>query len=107
MIKPEQEKLDLSLKGDEINGFIRALSDVPGGYVYLNEQKLKIFKAKYLNEDFSGEIGEIVKADKLGLYIKVSDGVLSVLELQKEGKKRMDYRSFINGNQNLLHSIVK
>ena len=107
MIKPEQEKLDLSLKGNEINGYIRALSDIPGGYVYLNEQKLKIFKAKYINEEFPGSIGEIVKADKFGLYIKVVDGVLSILELQKEGKKRMDYRSFINGNQNLLHSIVK
>ena len=107
MIKPEQEKLDLSLKGNEINGYIRALSDIPGGYVYLNEQKLKIFKAKYINEEFPGSIGEIVKADKFGLYIKVVDGVLSILELQKEGKKRMDYRSFINGNQNLLYSIVK
>ena len=107
MIKPEQEKLDFLLKGEEINGYIRALSDIPGGYVYLNDQKLKIFKAKYLNEEFAGDIGEIVKADKFGLYIKVVDGVLSILELQKEGKKRMDYRSFINGNQNLLHNIVK
>ena len=107
MIKPQQEKLDLSLNGQDINGFIRALSDVPGGYVFLNEQKLKIFKAKFLAEEFAGEVGEIVKADKNGLYIKVVDGVLSILELQKEGKKRMDYRSFINGNQNLLHCIVK
>lgn len=107
MIKPEQEKLDLSLNGQDINGFIRALSDVPGGYVFLNEQKLKIFKARFLAEEFAGEVGEIVKADKNGLYIKVVDGVLSILELQKEGKKRMDYRSFINGNQNLLHCIVK
>ena len=101
-IKPEQEKLDLSLSAKEIIGWIRGLSDEPGAYAYINDFKLKIYKAKIANNLVTHQIGEIVKADKNSLLFQVRDGQIAILELQKEGKKRMDYRSFINGNQNLL-----
>ena len=101
-IKPEQEKLDLSLSAKEIVGWIRGLSDEPGAYLYLNNLKLKIYKAKIINDLVDHEIGEILQADKNGLVFQTKDGQIAILELQKEGKKRMDYRSFINGNQNLL-----
>ena len=68
----------------------------------MNFYKLKIYKAKKVNEVVDHEVGEIVKADKNGLYFQAKDGQIAILELQKEGKKRMDYRSFVNGNQNLL-----
>ena len=106
IIKPEQEKLDLSLSAKEIIGWIRGLSDEPGGYLYLNNQKLKIYKAQLFNNEITNSIGEIVKADKNGLVFQAKDGQIAILELQKEGKKRMDYRSFINGNQNLLGQIL-
>ena len=106
IIKPEQEKLDLSLSAKEIIGWIRGLSDEPGGYLYLNNQKLKIYKAQLFNNEITNIIGEIVKADKNGLVFQAKDGQIAILELQKEGKKRMDYRSFINGNQNLLGQIL-
>ena len=106
-IKPEQEKLDLSLSIKEINGWIRGLSDVPGAYLYLDDLKFKIYKAKVINDLVSKEIGEIIKADKNGLILQCKDGQLSLLEVQKEGKKRMDYKSFVNGNQNLLGKILK
>ena len=101
-IKPEQEKLDLGLTANQIVGWVRGLSDEPGAYLYLNNFKLKIYKAKKANEVVDHEVGEIVKADKNGLYFQAKDGQIAILELQKEGKKRMDYRSFVNGNQNLL-----
>lgn len=101
-IKPEQEKLDLSLSAKQIVGWIRGLSDEPGAYLYLNNLKLKIYKAKIVNNLVDKEIGDIVQADKNGLLFQAKDGQIAILELQKEGKKRMDYRSFINGNQNLL-----
>ena len=101
-IKPEQEKLDLSLTATQIVGWIRGLSDEPGAYLYLNDIKLKIYKAKIVNQIVEHEVGEIVAANKNGLIFQAKDGQIAILELQKEGKKRMDYRSFINGNQNLL-----
>ena len=102
LIKPEQEKLDLSKDVKEIYGYIRGLSDEPGAYLFLNDQKVKIFKAQIANNLVNAEIGTIVQADKRGLLVQLKNGQLAILELQKEGKKRMDYRSFINGNQGLL-----
>lgn len=106
-IKPEQEKLDLSLPCEQILGWIRGLSDLPGAYFLLHEQKLKVFKAKIVALPVQGQIGEIIQADKQGLVVQLNDGQLSLIELQKEGKKRMDYRSFLNGNQNLKGTILK
>ena len=102
LIKPEQEKLDLSKDILEVYGYIRGLSDEPGAYLYLDNQKLKIFKAKIANDLVAAEVGTIVQADKRGLLLQAKNGQLAILELQKEGKKRMDYKAFINGNQNLL-----
>lgn len=102
LIKPEQEKLDLSKNILEVYGYIRGLSDEPGAYLYLDNQKLKIFKAKIANDLVTAEVGTIVQADKRGLLLQCQNGQLAILELQKEGKKRMDYKAFINGNQNLL-----
>ena len=102
IIKPEQEKLDLSMTAKQLVGYVRGLSDEPGAYLYLNGLKLKIYKAQVVDSLVNAEVGTIVKADKSGLYMQTKDGIISLLEIQKEGKKRMDYRSFINGNQNLL-----
>ena len=102
IIKPEQEKLDLNMTALELVGYIRGLSDEPGAYLYLNGLKLKIYKAQVVDNSVNAEVGTIIKADKNGLYMQAKDGIISLLEIQKEGKKRMDYRSFINGNQNLL-----
>lgn len=106
-IKTEQEKLDLNLSVKEIYGWIRGLSDAPGAYLYLDDLKFKIYKAKILNELENGQIGEIIEADKNGLILQCKSGQLQLLDVQKEGKKRMDYKSFINGNQNLKGIILK
>ena len=106
-IKPEEEKLDLNKSKEELFGYIRALSDAPGAYLYLHEQKLKIFRSEIISSEMLGQVGEIVKADKKGLYIQTINGLLSLKEVQPEGKKRMDYLSFENGHPNLLGEILK
>ena len=106
-IKPEEEKIDLNKTKEQIFGQIRALSETPGAYLYLNELKLKIYKAKIVSDEILGEAGTIVKADKGGLYLQTINGIIALLDLQKEGKNRMDYKSFINGNQNLVGQLLK
>ena len=101
-IKPEEEKINLDLTAKEIWGWIRGLSDEPGAFLYLNNLKIKIFKAALIEDDSCGNPGEIIKADKSGFVFQTKCGKISILELQKEGKSRMDYKSFLNGNQGLL-----
>ena len=101
-IKPEQEKLSLDYGVNQMLGWIKGLSDHPGAYLLLENQKFKIYKAKIYSSNVTGEVGQIVQADKRGLILQCKDGELALLEVQKEGKKRMDYKSFLNGNQNIL-----
>lgn len=106
-IKPEEEKLDLCKSKEELHGYIRALSEVPGAYLYLEGLKFKIYRSEIVSDETLGEIGGIVKADKKGLYLQTINGVLALLDVQLEGKKRMDYMSFINGHPNLLHKKLQ
>ncbi|MCR4880150.1 MAG: methionyl-tRNA formyltransferase [Bacilli bacterium] len=106
-IKKEEEHLDLSKDKEKIYGYIRALSEAPGAYLNSEQGKIKIFKAKIISNDILGEVGEIVKADKGGIYLQTKNGIISLLELQKEGKSKMDYRAFLNGNQSFLHTLLK
>lgn len=101
-IKPEQERLSLDLSAQEIVGWIKGLSDQPGAYFLLEGKKLKVFKAQLINNEEKDEIGKIVQADKHGLVVQLKQGQVALLEVQKEGKNRMDYKSFLNGNQGLL-----
>lgn len=41
--------------------------------------------------------GQVVYTDKNSLYVKTGRGVLEILELQPEGKKRMDAGAFLRG----------
>ena len=78
------------------------MSDHPGAYFLLEDKKLKVFKAKIINEIENRPVGEIIQADKNGLVVQLKGGQLSLLIIQKEGKNKMDYKSFLNGNQGLL-----
>ncbi len=107
IIKPEEEKLDLTKSKEELHGYIRALSDIPGAYLYLEGLKFKIYRSQIISDEILGEVGEIVKADKKGLYLQTKNGLLALVDVQIEGKKRMDYMSFINGHPNLLHELLQ
>ena len=87
-IKPEEEKLDLNKSKEQLFGFIRALSDVPGAYLYLDELKFKIYQSEIISNEMLGEVGEIVKADKKGLYLQTSNGILSLRRLIYRVKSR-------------------
>ena len=106
-IKKEEEKLNLSDPIEKVLGYIRALSDEPGAYLLLGEEKIKVYQAKIYSHEVKGEVGEILLLDKNNMLLQCQDGILAILELQKQGKKRMNYKDFANGNASLLHAILK
>lgn len=94
-IKKEQEKLSFDLSMNEFLGWIRGLSEEPGGYIIVNNQKWKILKAKSFDLKH-GEIGKLESLDKK-LLLQLKDGRIEILKIQKEGKAKMDASSFLNG----------
>lgn len=105
-IKSEEEKINLESSVEKVLGLIRALSPNIGAYVIYKEQVLKIFEAQLVDHSDKYEVGTIIKADKMGLHIQFLHGVVSVLTLQKAGKKKIGYRDFVNGEKDLLITKV-
>ena len=75
---------------------LRGLSEKPGGYLLLDGKKKKIFKASVFSAESTQPIGTTV-SNKKKLLLQLSDGVISLDEVQLEGKKMMDGTSFLNG----------
>ena len=83
---------------------IRALSPYPGAYTFINKKRFKIFKARIINTISSFisinhlSPGDIIIQDDI-LYVKTKNSFLELLEVQIEGKKRLDISIFLKGNQ--------
>lgn len=102
MIDKEMAKIDWNKSAEEIHNLIRGLNPIMGAYTYENGKKIKIWKSKIANieTDNDSKNGEVIISDKKeGIFVKTSKGVLQLLEVQGENGKRMDIKSFLNGNQ--------
>lgn len=102
MIKREDELIDWSDKTRNIHNKVRAYYPAPYAYAILEDASIKVISGKEAGIEIDGEIGEIVLANKEGIYVRTGDGVYQILKLQVAGKKIMDSRDYINGNKNLV-----
>ena len=94
-ITPEDEKLSLSFSVKQFINHVRGLSDEPGGYVFIDDLKFKIFKCHQISDLVENPIGQIVL--KKNIILQLKDGQVMLDEVQLEGKKKMDGKSFVNG----------
>lgn len=95
MIDSEARRLDFALPAKQLANQIRALSPAPCAVSVLDGKPVKIFRARALDEKTSLAPGEIVR----GLCVATGEGVLSVEELQPEGKKRVAAADYLNGHR--------
>jgi len=104
-ILPEDEKLDLSKPVNLFLNWVRGLSEEPGGYIYVNDLKLKIFKAHKYSDNVANKVGTLSVSKKV--ILQLSDGEVELDEVQLAGKKKMDAKSFANGSRHLDKVIAK
>ncbi|SDG66158.1 methionyl-tRNA formyltransferase [Chitinophaga filiformis] len=84
---------------EQIYNLVRGLSPYPTAWTTLNGKGLKIFKATREHATPSVAPGQVISDNKTYLKIAAADGYLSLLEIQLEGKKRMDIEAFLRGNK--------
>ena len=98
-IKKEDGKIDWSQPAEKIWNRLRAFSPWPGGFTFLQAepkpQLLKIWKAEPVEK--SGGAGEVLSADKTGIIVGCGQNALRILELQREGGKRLTAEQFLAG----------
>lgn len=89
-------KIDWNKPVDEVYNLIRGLAPYPAAFTFLNGKKLKVYKAKKINKT-PAAAGDFETDNKTYLQFACSDGYISILELQLEGKKKMNIADFLRG----------
>lgn len=106
-IKREEEHIDFSKSSREVFNLIRGLSPVPGAYCLLDGEVLKVYNSSISTTSLDGVCGEIVSADKDGIGVKTSDGVIYLTEIKPFSKKRMKASDYLNGKKDLVGKVLK
>ncbi len=97
MINKNMGKINWELPADEIERLIRGLNPWPSAYTGLKGKTIKIWKAVPEPGGDKADAGKIYSVNKKELKVQTGEGVLSLLEVQLEGKKRMDIQAFLRG----------
>ncbi len=101
MLKKEMGLIDWKLPAETIERQVRGLLPWPGTYTFREGRKLTVGAAKALAQEVPPNLipGAVLEADKRGLLLQTGEGALRILQLQPEGKKTMDAKSFLNGSR--------
>ena len=88
----------------KVRNFIRGLSPYPAAFTTLStpqgDKNCKIFKTSLTGiRDENLHPGTIKTDNKNYIYLQTADELLSIDELQLEGKKRMPVQEFLKGNK--------
>jgi methionyl-tRNA formyltransferase len=86
----------------KVHDFIRGLSPYPTAWTTLDGLKLKIYKSQKEIATPQYSEGKFVSDNKNFIKIATQDGFIHLLDLQLEGRKRMDVKSFLNGYKIIL-----
>jgi methionyl-tRNA formyltransferase len=101
ILKREDGKIDWQeMTAQEVALRVRGFQPWPGAYTLLKGTRLIIWQAKVKEVNLSGnnQPGTIVQADKNGIVVACNQSTaLTILELQLEGRKRLQVRDFLNG----------
>lgn len=89
-------KINWAKSIDEVYNLIRGLAPYPAAFTFLQGKKLKIYKAEKVMKT-PVAAADFETDQKSYLYFACADGYISIIELQLEGKKKMEVTSFLRG----------
>ncbi len=98
MIDKSMSNIDWSKSAFEVHNQIRGLQSWPCASTVINGKNVKVHKS-VLSSEQGNEAGKVVN-NKNVVTVSCGDGnCIDILELQPDGKKRMDAKSFLAGNK--------
>lgn len=118
MFTKEMGRLDFIKDAVTLECLIRGLNPWPSAFTSINGKSLKIYKAEVLDEESVCAVikqagdnmidggtklddlnlpGTVIGVDKKSFTVRCGNGALRIMNLQLEGKKRMDTSAFLLG----------
>ena len=97
MIKRDTGRIDWTKDAAHLERLVRGLTPWPGCSTRLHDKQLKLWKCRVGAAGTEGAPGTVCEVKKDALCVQTGVGMLEILELQLEGKKRMDAATFLRG----------
>ncbi len=106
----EDTRINWKQPSEKVHNFIRGMSPYPAAFTTLeiedNPKILKIFSGTFEIKNHQEKPGSsAISRNSFAIY--TSDGIYFPAEVQLEGKKRMDVKSFLNGFRDFENIAVK
>lgn len=92
----ENTRIDWTKSARDVFNFIRGLSERPTAWTTLDDKQVKLYRAALFSETETGEPGKWIVGDET-LYVQCKTGIIEILSLQQEGRKRMRASDFLRG----------
>jgi len=85
---------------ERVRDFIRGLSPHPAAFTTIHGKLFKIYSAEIIDEvEDDVPAGHVLTDNNEYLHFKTADKLISVTEIQAEGKKKMSVTDFFRGNK--------
>lgn len=98
-LSKEEAKLNWNFSAAQLERCIRAFNPWPVSYFIVEEQPVKVWRAQVIDKKVTQSPGTLLQADKQGIQIATSDGILNIIELQPAGKKAMLAQDLLNSRK--------
>ena len=97
-INKKEGKIIWEESAQTIHNKIRALFLGPQAFSFLKGKRIKILRSRIVQKNFLDFLpGEVCSVGENSLFVSCGEGVLSLLEIQKEGKKQQKIEDFLKG----------
>jgi methionyl-tRNA formyltransferase len=98
-IKKDDGRIDWNLPAEKIWNRLRAFTPWPGAFTFLGADPkprlLKVWRVEIVEK--GGAAGTVLAADNTGIVVGCGQGALRILELQREGGRRLTAEQFLAG----------
>ncbi len=98
MMSKSLGQIDFSKSAKDIHNLVRGVNPWPSAYTTYDNQTMKVWKTKVLNETSDKAPGTIISVDKEGIKVSTKDNIILIKEIQMPGKKRVLVEEYIKGN---------
>lgn len=108
LLHKEDGMIDWTQSADQISRQIRAFNPWPGSYTTLAGAKLNVWQATPIGRGSASMPGEVMElegsAGDPSIRVSTGDGLLGLIELQREGRRRVSAADFVRGTRELVGS---
>lgn len=99
MLNKELALINWNNETKDIHNLIRGLNPWPIAYTNYENNYMKVFESKILNETTNKEPGTIVGVSKEGIKVATLNGVLLIKKIQFPNGKPLTVEQYINGHE--------